>query len=147
MSYVLPESSFNTYLSPCLVTVPENVWLSPLADDPAAEEPLPAAPLLPDAPLAAEDPDGLDWLDPDSGVRFAGVPASGLWPEFGVCVEGAVVSGLCEDGVCDDRLLSGIAGGVLGAVCGVCCDGVVSGEEDGCCAWRSGVVDGVVSCA
>ena len=58
------------------------------------------------------------------------------------------MSGVCdpdceEDGVW--LLLSGIDGDWLGAVDGVCCDGVVSGEEDGCCAWLFGVVEGVES--
>jgi hypothetical protein len=98
MSYVLPESSFNTYLSPCFVTVPENVCV-------------PAA-------LAA---DGSAALDPD-------------------CEGGGVVaSGLCEDGDCEeDGVRSVLSGGGVG---------VVSGVDDGCCAWLFGVVEGVVSWA
>jgi len=74
---------------------------------------------------------------------LAGVPASGLWFEFGICELGEVASGVCDcDPDCDPDcvedgvwlLLSGIDGDWLGEVDGVCCDGVVSGEEEGCCA-------------
>src|SRR5690242_12963637 len=99
MSYVFPVSSFKTYLSPCFVIVPEKVWL----------------PLSLAAPLAA---------DPDCGVRFAGVPASGLWFEFGICEFGVVASGDC-DPCCDDGVRSVLSGGGVG---------VVFGDEDGCCA-------------
>src|SRR5581483_3050731 len=107
MSYVWPESSRSTYLSPCFTTVPEKVWLS-----------------VPDAAVEPER-DVEPAVDPDCGVF-----ASGVCP------------GVCADGACCDE--GGISGEGVGCVCGVCCVGVVSGADDGCCACVSGVVDGVV---
>ena len=69
MSYTLPESSFNTYLSPCFTTVPEKVWL------PLASVEAPADGLAVELPLLA----------PASGLVASGV-------EDGLCDEGD-----CED--------------------------------------------------
>lgn len=59
-------------------------------------------------------------------------------------MSGVCEGGFCEDGVCEDGGICEF--GVVSGACvdGVCCDGVVSGEDDGCCACRSGDVDGVV---
>lgn len=130
-----PASSFNTYLSPCFVTVPEKVWLSP-------------APAALDAePVADDDPEALGSCDPDCGIRLLGVVVSGVLCDGEA---GAVESGLCDEGDCADGVLSGdegVEGDGVGEVCGVCCEGVVSGDDDGCCACWFGAVDGVVSCA
>ena len=154
MSYVLPASSFSTYLSPCFTTVPEKVWL-PLV---SVEEPA--------AGLAGD-------LEPDSGEVVSGVledgGVDGLAEDGGVdglcegdCVEGVLdglfASGDCEldglevDGVDEDGLaLDGLCvSGVLEGDCvlGVCCEaGGISGDGVGCvcgvcCVW-SGAVDGV----
>ena len=63
-------------------------------------------------------------------MRLLGVVVSG------VCEGGVFASGLCDDGDCADGVLSGLEGVACGA-------GVLSGDDDGCCACRSGVVDGV----
>lgn len=96
-------------MSPDFVTVPEKVWLS-----------VPAAEAFPEF----------------CGVRVLGVVLSGACAASGACDDGAVESGVCDDGVCDDGVcpLSGIEGDGVGEVCGVCCGGVVSGVEEGCCA-------------
>ena len=44
-------------------------------------------------------------------------------------------------------MLSGVEAGGVCVVLGVCCEGAVSGVDDGCCAWLFGVVEGVVSWA
>lgn len=113
MSYVLPVSSFSTYLSPCFETVPEKVWVS--------------------APVA--DPDGLA-LDPDSGVRELGAVVSGVCDESGVCEDGVCpLSGIDGDGVgdvcgvCCDGVVSGDDDGCCACLSGV--EGVVS------CAWSA----------
>ena len=136
MSYVLPESSFSTYLSPCFTTVPEKVWLPSGLED-------------------AADPEGFAVLEPDSGAVASGVEEGGV-EEDGACEAGGCadwsgvllggVDGLCDDGLCED---SGVLGVLDDGVCddGVCVLGAgcaaggISGDGGCCvcgCCWSAG---------
>src|SRR5579862_2718526 len=74
------------------------------------------------------------WLSPGAAALAADpvlAPDSGALAS-GVCEPGAVALGVCCEA-------GGISGDGVGWVCGVCCDGAVSGDDGVCCDWLLGV--------